>query len=48
MAIKKLPAAAGAVVVLVLCAGGNRHSVEQGPVAMTPADETSVDNTPWT
>ncbi|AQW54211.1 MULTISPECIES: hypothetical protein [Streptomyces] len=45
MAIKKLPAAAGAVV--VLGAVGNQHGVEQGPVAVTPADETPG-NTPWT
>jgi hypothetical protein len=48
MAIKKLPAAAGAVVVLLLGAVGNQHGVEQGPVAVTPAGETPAGNTPWT
>ncbi|MER5540062.1 hypothetical protein [Streptomyces mirabilis] len=47
MAIKKLLATAGAVVVLVLGAVGIQHSVEQGPVAVTLADETPS-NTPWT
>ncbi|WP_158713056.1 hypothetical protein [Streptomyces sp. NRRL S-1813] len=48
MAIKKLPAAAGAVVVLVLGAVGNQHGVARGPAAMTPADGPTTDNTPWT
>ncbi|MGW7489191.1 hypothetical protein [Streptomyces sp. NPDC054786] len=48
MAIKKLPAAAGAVVVLILGAVGHQHGVEQGPVAVTPADGPPADNTPWT
>ncbi|WP_326622382.1 hypothetical protein OG863_35155 [Streptomyces decoyicus] len=48
MAIKKLPAAAGAVVVLVLGAVGNQHGVEQGPAAVTPAGGPTTDNTPWT
>ncbi|WP_329220900.1 hypothetical protein OG352_28805 [Streptomyces sp. NBC_01485] len=44
MVIKKLLAAAGVVVVLVLGAVGNQHGVERGPVAATPP----ADNTPWT
>ncbi|MFF8790912.1 hypothetical protein [Streptomyces sp. NPDC015125] len=48
MAIKKSPAAAGAVVVLVLRAAGNQHGVEQGPVAVLAAGETPAGNTPWT
>ncbi|MGW2647192.1 hypothetical protein ACWC2T_20220 [Streptomyces sp. NPDC001393] len=48
MAIKKLPAAPGAVVVLFLGAVGNQHGVKQGPVAVTLADETPAGNTPWT
>ena len=48
MAIKKLLAAAGAVGVLVLCAAGNQHGVEQGPVAVTRAGAPSDGNTPWT
>ncbi|MCK7627628.1 hypothetical protein MUU72_31805 [Streptomyces sp. RS10V-4] len=47
MAIKKLPAAAGDVVAPVLGAAGNRHGVEQGPVAVLPAGEPPTDNTPW-
>ncbi|MFE9094249.1 hypothetical protein [Streptomyces sp. NPDC007264] len=43
MVIKKFLAAAGAAVVLVLGAAGIQHGVEQGPVAVAPAD-----NTPWT
>ncbi|MGW7019504.1 hypothetical protein ACWGGS_09185 [Streptomyces decoyicus] len=48
MAIKKLPAAAGAVVVLVLGAVGDQHGVERGPAAVTRADGPATDNTPWT
>lgn len=48
MAIKKLPAAAGAVVVLVFGTVGIQHGVEQGPVAVTQAGDTPVGNTPWT
>ncbi|MEV5121819.1 hypothetical protein AB0K49_03255 [Streptomyces decoyicus] len=48
MAIKKLPAAVGAVVVLLLGAVGNQHGMEQGPAAVLPADETPAGNTPWT
>ncbi|CDR13432.1 hypothetical protein [Streptomyces iranensis] len=45
MPIKKLPAAAGAVV--ALGAVGDQHGVQQDPVAVTPHDETPR-NTPWT
>ncbi|MEW1751751.1 hypothetical protein ACIQU1_21980 [Streptomyces angustmyceticus] len=48
MAIRKLPAAAEAVVVLVPGAAGHQHSVEQGPVAVLSAGETPGSNTPWT
>ncbi|MFD8542653.1 hypothetical protein [Streptomyces sp. NPDC059649] len=48
MATKRLTAAAGAVVVLVLGAVGSQHGVEQRPVAVTPADAPPADNTPWT
>ncbi|MFE5893925.1 hypothetical protein ACWCQZ_35630 [Streptomyces sp. NPDC002285] len=47
MAIKKQLAAAESAVVLDLGALGHQHGVRQGPVAMTPAAETSG-NTPWT
>jgi hypothetical protein len=48
MVIKRLLAAAGAVVVLVLGAAGNQHGAEQGPVAVAAADEALDGNTPWT
>lgn len=48
MAVRKLLAAAAAVVVLVLGATGVQHGVEQGPAAVTPANGTTTGNTPWT
>jgi len=48
MAVKKLLAAAAAVVVLALGAAGVQHGVEQGPVAVTLANGTTTGNTPWT
>ncbi|WP_432143665.1 hypothetical protein [Streptomyces sp. bgisy084] len=48
MSIKTLPAAAGAVFVLVLGAVGSQHGMEQVPVAVARADEKSAANTPWT
>jgi hypothetical protein len=48
LAIKKLLAAAGTVVVLVLSVVGNQHGAEQGRVAVPPGDVTTDDNTPWT
>ncbi|WP_407554473.1 hypothetical protein QOM21_31925 [Streptomyces sp. Pv4-95] len=48
MTIKKMPAALGGVVVLMSVAVESRYGVEQGPVAVAPADETPGGNTPWT
>ncbi|MGW7635963.1 hypothetical protein [Streptomyces decoyicus] len=48
MAIKKLPAAAGTVVALVLGAVGDQHGVERDRAAATRADGPATDNTPWT
>lgn len=45
--IKKLLAAAGAVVVLALASAGHQHGVEQRPAGVTLTNETPR-NTPWT
>lgn len=50
MATKKLLAAVGVVVVLVLAAVAHQHGVRQGagPAAVPLADAVCVCNTPWT
>ncbi|MFF2130252.1 hypothetical protein ACFVW1_33760 [Streptomyces olivochromogenes] len=45
--IKKLLAAAGAVVVLALGSVGHQHGAEQRPATVTLTNETPR-NTPWT